>query len=97
MCKILKKNNYDVVNSQTNSIHLHEKNGDNLKTINSLKKSGFSFKYGSSLTGTKVEIPGDRRTNWIRISIGSKKDIKLVKIFESNIKRISNFYVSQER
>ena len=86
ICRILKRNNYDVVNSQTNSIHLHEKNGDNLKTINSLKKSGFSFKYGSSLTGTRVEIPGDTRGNWIRISIGSKKDIKLIKIFESNIK-----------
>lgn len=85
ICKILVKNNYDVICSQTNSIHLHEKNGDNLKTINTLKKNGFSFKYGSSLTGTKVEIPGDRRTNWIRISIGSKKDEKLIKVFRSNV------------
>jgi len=94
ICKILKKYNYDVVNSHTNSIHLHEKEGDNSKTINRLKKNGFAFKFGSKKTGTKVEIPGDNRRNWIRLSIGSSKDKNLIKIFKLNTKKKNKSYFS---
>ena len=74
------------MNSHTNSIHLHEKEGDNKKTINRLKKNKFAFKYGSKITGTKVEIPGDKRKNWIRLSLGSNKDNGLIKVFKQNKK-----------
>ena len=87
ICEILKKYNYDVLNSHTNTIHLHEKEGNNTKTIYRLKKNGFAFKAGSKKTGTKVKIPGDTRNNWIRLSLGSNKDNNLIKVFRQNIKK----------
>ena len=88
LCKILKKNDYDVLNSHTNTIHIHEKNSNNLRTTKLLLASKFAFKYGSKLTGTTVKIPGDNRTNWIRISVGPNldKNRSLLKIFKENNK-----------
>ena len=54
---------YDVINSHTNFIHIHQKTGDNSETVNTLKRNGVGFKSG-------VTVPGDNRKNWIRISIG---------------------------
>ena len=80
------KSNYDVINSHTNSIHFHEKNGSNRPTINKLLKAGYAFKYGSKLTGTKVKVPNDNRENWIRLSVGPdiEKDQNLIKILSKN-------------
>ena len=40
------------------------------------------------ITGTTVKIPGDNRTNWIRISVGPNldKNRSLLKIFKENNK-----------
>ena len=69
MCDLL-ENNYDVIKSHTNSIHLHEKNGDNSKTVEILNKYNLAFKSGNVETGTPVTIPGDDRKTWIRLSVG---------------------------
>ena len=61
---------YDVINSNTNSIHLHEKTSDNSSTINTLLSHDLAFKYGDMKTGTPVIIPGDDRKTWIRLSVG---------------------------
>jgi histidinol-phosphate aminotransferase len=86
LCEILKKNNYDVLNSHTNSIHMHEKNNNNSRTTRLLLDAKFAFKYGSKLTGTMVKIPGDNRTNWIRLSVGPNldKNKSLLKIIKKN-------------
>ena len=69
-CDVLENKGYDVIRSQTNSIHFHEKNGDNTRTIKILNKHNLAFKSGSITTGTMVRIPGDERTTWIRLSVG---------------------------
>jgi histidinol-phosphate aminotransferase len=61
---------YDVVRSHTNTIHFHEKEGDNSDSVATLQKHGISFKCGQEKTGTAVRVPGDERTTWIRLSIG---------------------------
>ena len=69
LCDLL-ENNYDVIKSHTNSIHFHEKNGDNSKTVEILNKYNLAFKSGNVETGTPVTIPGDDRKTWIRLSVG---------------------------
>ncbi len=71
---------YDVINSNTNSIHFHEKNSDNSQTIKTLLKHELAFKYGDMKTGTPVKIPGDNRDTWIRLSVGAGiEELKFVK------------------
>lgn len=62
---------YDVINSNTNSIHFHEKTGDNSSTVDTLLSHDLAFKYGDMKTGTPVVIPGDDRKTWIRLSVGA--------------------------
>ena len=70
LCDWLKLIDYDVVGSHTNSIHFHESNDNNKKTIEKLKNSGLAFKSGDTETGTPVKVPGDNRETWIRLSVG---------------------------
>mgnify|MGYP003652458160 FL=1 len=70
LCEIL-SSKYDVVNSQTNSIHFHEKNGDNRNAVDVLNKHKLAFKSGDAETGTPVKVPGDDRGSWIRLSVGA--------------------------
>ena len=70
LCNLLEESGYDVVRSEANSIHFHETMGDNTQSIKSLEGSGVSFKCGGRLTGTKVMVPTDDRTSWIRLSVG---------------------------
>ena len=70
LCDLLEANNYDVLRSHTNSIHFHEKKGDNQKSIKSLEDHGVAFKCGAKLTGTMVTVPLDDRKTWIRLSVG---------------------------
>lgn len=70
LCDWLKSTDYDVVGSHTNSIHFHESNDNNKKTIDKLKNSGLAFKSGDAETGTSVKVPGDNRKTWIRLSVG---------------------------
>lgn len=74
LCDLLESLDYDVVRSHTNSIHFHESNGDNTKTIEKLKSAGLAFKSGDKATGTPVRIPGDERETWIRLSVGPDID-----------------------
>ena len=69
-CDDLENSGYDVIRSHTNTIHFHEKNGDNSKAIDILNKYEVAFKAGSKKTGTAVRIPGDSRETWIRLSLG---------------------------
>ena len=70
LCDLLEDAGYDVLRSHTNSIHLHETNGDNQKTVGILDKHGVAFKCGGRITGTMVNVPGDPRTTWVRLSVG---------------------------
>lgn len=70
LCDMLENKGYDVIRSHTNSIHFHEKHGNNLQTITKLKEQGLAFKSGDMNTGTPVKIPGDERETWIRLSVG---------------------------
>ena len=70
LCGLLNNKGYDVIRSHTNSIHFHERHGDNSKTIKILSSKGLAFKSGDMKTGTPVKIPGDDRETWIRLSIG---------------------------
>ena len=70
LCDYLESKNYDVIRSHTNSIHFHEKEGDNSQTIKKLTEVGLAFKSGNMKTGTPVKIPGDVRGTWIRLSVG---------------------------
>lgn len=70
LCDMLEHAGYDVLRSHTNTIHFHEKHGDNQKTIDILTKHGVSFKSGQMTTSTPVSIPGDKRSTWIRLSVG---------------------------
>ena len=63
LIKKLNKANFDVIESNTNSIHFHEKKGDNSKVVDILKKHKVAFRSG-------LRIPQDNRSNWIRMSIG---------------------------
>ena len=74
LCKILFSGGYDVINSHTNSIHFHEKNGDNSGTVDVMNGYGLAFKSGDTKTGTPVTIPGDDRRTWIRLSVGPDID-----------------------
>jgi hypothetical protein len=79
LCDMLEEK-YDVINSNTNSIHFHEKNSDNSQTIKTLLKHELAFKYGDMKTGTPVKIPGDNRDTWIRLSVGAGiEELKFVK------------------
>ena len=71
LCHLLENSEYDVVNSHTNSIHFHEKYGNNDEAIKIMDAHGIAFKSGRKVTGTKVMIPGDNRDTWIRLSVGS--------------------------
>ena len=71
LCDLLERANYDVLRSHTNTIHLHEKEGDNSATIAILQKHGVAFKHGGALTGTMVSVPNDERGSWIRLSLGA--------------------------
>ena len=70
LCDLLENAGYDVLRSHTNSIHLHESKGDNQETIGILDKHGVAFKCGGRITGTMVNVPGDSRTTWVRLSVG---------------------------
>jgi len=70
LCDMLESRGYDVIRSHTNSVHFHERDGDNLKTIAKLKNNGLAFKSGNMKTGTIVKIPTDDRKTWIRLSTG---------------------------
>ena len=74
LCKLLSGGGYDVINSHTNSIHFHEKDGDNSNTVNVMNNYGLAFKSGDTKTGTPVMIPGDNRKTWIRLSVGPDID-----------------------
>ena len=74
LCDLLSNGGYDVINSHTNSIHFHEKNGDNNKTVSIMNSYGLAFKSGDTKTGTPVTIPGDDRKTWIRLSVGPDID-----------------------
>ena len=58
----------------TNSIHFHEANGDNSKTVDVMNNYGLAFKSGDTKTGTPVMVPGDDRKTWIRLSVGPDID-----------------------
>lgn len=70
LCSLLRNSGYDVVPAETNTIHFHESNGDNQKTISILESHGVAFKCGGKLTGTMVRVPMDDRGTWIRLSVG---------------------------
>ena len=74
LCRILSGGGYDVINSHTNSIHFHEKDGDNSETVEVMDGYGLAFKSGDTKTGTPVMIPGDNRKTWIRLSVGPDID-----------------------
>ena len=61
---------YEVIKSQANTIHIHEKDSDNSRTCSILNKYNVAYKSGNKLTGTAVKVPGDSRSTWIRISVG---------------------------
>ena len=71
LCDELENSDFEVIRSHTNTIHFHEKNGDNSRTIDILNKNKVAFKAGSKKTGTAVRVPGDNRETWIRLSLGS--------------------------
>jgi len=73
LCNLL-SNKHNVINSHTNSIHFHEINGDNNKTVDIMNSYGLAFKSGNIKTGTPVMIPGDDRKTWIRLSVGPDID-----------------------
>ena len=70
LCDLLEKNGFDVLRSHTNSIHFHQKKGNNSKPFKILNKHGVAFKKGTSI-GTPIKVIGDNRKTWIRISVGS--------------------------
>jgi len=75
LCNLLAgSGGYDVINSHTNSIHFHEKDGDNSETVKIMNSYGLAFKSGDTKTGTPVTIPGDDRRTWIRLSVGPDID-----------------------
>lgn len=74
LCQLLSDGGYDVINSHTNSIHFHEKDGDNSNTVDIMNNYGLAFKSGDTKTGTPVMIPGDNRKTWIRLSVGPDID-----------------------
>tara|TARA_R100000008_G_scaffold1266_1_gene1068 strand:+ start:391 stop:1476 length:1086 start_codon:yes stop_codon:yes gene_type:complete len=75
LCNLLAgSGGYDVINSHTNSIHFHEKDGDNSETVEVMNNYGLAFKSGDTKTGTPVMIPGDNRKTWIRLSVGPDMD-----------------------
>ena len=79
LCDELEISGYEVIRSHTNTIHFHEKVGDNLRTIEILNKNNVAFKAGSKKTGTAVRVPGDNRETWIRLSLGyGLKDMNFI-------------------
>jgi histidinol-phosphate/aromatic aminotransferase/cobyric acid decarboxylase-like protein len=60
---LLKTGKYDVLNSNTNFIHIHEKNNDNSTLISILNQ----YKVACKLNAV---VPGDSRKTWVRLSIG---------------------------
>lgn len=63
-CQMLKGTNlYDVFNSHTNFIHIHERTGKNENLKKVLDESGIAYKFGAVM-------PGDDRKTWVRLSIG---------------------------
>lgn len=83
LCNFLISNNYDVIESNTNTIHFHNKSNDiQSEVITELLSNGYSIKAGVLSTATAVRIPGDSRNTWIRLSLGGgiEKDDVLLKI-----------------
>ena len=74
LCNLLSSGGYDVVNSHTNSIHFHEKGGDNSTAVEAMNSYDLAFKSGYANTGTPVMVPGDSRKTWIRLSVGPDID-----------------------
>ena len=72
LCGMLESSNFDVLRSHTNSIHFHEGDGDNSRSVETLSKHGVGFKSGQMTTGTPVSVPGDNRETWIRLSVGPR-------------------------
>ena len=70
LCDDLENSGYEVIRSYTNTIHFHEKEGNNSRSIDILNKNKVAFKAGSKKTGTAVKVPGDNRETWIRLSLG---------------------------
>ena len=70
LCEALERSNFDVIRSNTNTIHFHEKETDNSRTVSILESHGVAIKSGQKKTSTAVKIPGDDRTTWIRMSVG---------------------------
>ena len=69
LCNLLEKNGFDVLRSHTNSIHFHQKKGNNSIPHKILNKYGVAFKKGANI-GTPIKVVGDNRNTWIRISVG---------------------------
>lgn len=69
LCNLLEKNGFDVLRSHTNSIHFHQKKGNNSLPFKILNRYGVAFKKGKNI-GTPIRITGDNRNTWIRISVG---------------------------
>ncbi len=69
LIKALRLKGYDVLESDNNSLHIHSKSGDNEFIPSVLNKHKVSFKTGSTAS-TPLEVPGDKRNNWVRISVG---------------------------
>ena len=64
VCKILNETGkYDVLNSNTNFIHIHSTEGSNENMRKILEDSDIAFKFGAI-------VPGDPRKTWVRLSIG---------------------------
>ncbi|MBM75718.1 MAG: hypothetical protein CMK59_09985 [Proteobacteria bacterium] len=70
LCSILENNGYDVLRSHTNSIHFHEQNRNNQQSIDILEQHNVAFKSGNLKKGSRLSIPYDDRTTWIRMSVG---------------------------
>jgi len=70
LCSKLENSGYEVIRTHANTIHFHEINGNNSRTIEILNKHKVAFKAGSLKTGTAVRVPGDKRETWIRLSLG---------------------------
>lgn len=63
-CNMLRSTKmYDVFNSHTNFIHIHDKTEKNQNLKKVLDESGVAYKFGAVM-------PGDDRKTWVRLSIG---------------------------
>jgi len=69
LCLLLKKNGFDVLKSNTNTIHFHHQKSQNEFVHKILDKYKVAYKKGTNI-GTPISVIGDKRNTWVRISIG---------------------------